>query len=185
MGSLMILDLINISILAIVLFIAAILEAFLWKTPVFKYLDIPINTQLFGANKKWRGLISLPITTVISAYLVFFAVDYLFTYFSTTDDRTNLLLWQNNILVLGLLIGFIFNLSELPNSYIKRKLDIPPGDESSKLFFFIDHMDSPYGVILLLWLFYRVPFHFVINWLWLTPLLFIAATWLRKKLGLK
>jgi hypothetical protein len=181
----MTLDIINIFLLAIVLFLAAIVEAFLWKTPVFQYLNKPINTELFGANKKWRGLLSLPIATVFSAYLVYFLGNYIFNYFLAIDDRVNLLLWQNNLLVLSLLIGFVFNLAELPNSYIKRRLNIPAGDESSKVFFFIDHMDSPYGVILLLWLLYRVPLHFVANWLWLTPLLFILATWLRKGLGLK
>jgi hypothetical protein len=181
----MILDLTNILILAIVLFVAAIFEAFFWKTPPFQYLNQPINTELFGANKKWRGLVSLPIATVLSAYLVYFIGNYMFNYLPTIDNRANFFLWQNNILILGLSIGFIFNFAELPNSYLKRRLNIPAGDESSKLFFAIDHMDSPYGVILLLWLFYRVPLHFVINWLWLTPLLFILATWLRKKLGLK
>ncbi len=82
-------------------------------------------------------------------------------------------------------IKYIVNLSELPNSFIKRRLDIPPGDESSKVFYLIDHMDSTYGVLILWYLYFHFPFHLIITGIIVTPLLFMGATELRKKLGLK
>lgn len=173
-------DTLNLLWLALSLFLAGVVEAFLWKTPPFKMLNIPIQTQWFGANKKWRGLISLPLAMVASVYLL----KLLETIFPTLSQQS--ISFSNfNLIEFGLLVGFIFNLSELPNSFIKRRLDIPPGDETNKFFYFIDHMDSTYGVLILWYFYYHFPLHFIITGLIVTPLLFMGATELRKKLGLK
>lgn len=174
------LDILNIIWLGCGLFLAGVLEAFLWQTPVFQYLNFPINTPLFGENKKWRGLISLPLTNTISTY--FFQ---LFELFLVTDS-TDLIYYSNfNFITYGMLVGFVFNLAELPNSFVKRRLNIPPGDESNPLFYFIDHLDSTCGVLILWWLFFRFPFHLIVTGFIVAPLLFMGATWLRQKLGLK
>jgi hypothetical protein len=173
-------DILNLIWLALGLFIAGVIEAFLWKTSIFKWLDRPIQTDWFGANKKWRGLISLPIAMLFSVYLLHFVE--LNLSFLTQD----VVLFSNfNLIEFGLLVGFIFNLSELPNSFIKRRLNIPPGDESSKVFYFIDHMDSTYGVLILWYLYFHFPLHLIITGIIVTPLLFMGATELRKQLGLK
>lgn len=173
-------DTLNLLWLALGLFIAGVIEAFLWKTSIFQLLNIPIQTQWFGANKKWRGLISLPLAMLASVYLL-----HLIESFVPSIPREAILFSNFNLLEFGLLVGFIFNLSELPNSFIKRRLDIPPGDESSKIFYFIDHMDSTYGVLILWYFYFHFPLHFILNGLIITPLLFMGATELRKKLGLK
>ncbi len=173
-------DTLNLLWLAVSLFLAGVIEALLWKTTPFKMLNIPIQTEWFGANKKWRGLISLPITMVVSVYclhLIELLIPALTQIEISFDDF--------NLLEFGFLVGFIFNLSELPNSFIKRRLAIPPGDESSKIFYFIDHMDSTYGVLILWYFYFHFPLHFIITGLIVTPLLFMGATELRKKLGLK
>ena len=171
-------DTLNLLWLALGLFLAGVIEAFLWKTKVFKLLNTPIQTQWFGANKKWRGLISLPIATIASVYLLHFI--------EIIPVPKNTILFSNfNLLEFGFLVGFIFNLSELPNSFIKRRLNIPPGDENNKLFYFIDHMDSTYGVLILWYFYFHFPLHFILTGLVVTPLLFMGATELRKKLGLK
>ncbi|MCU0533863.1 MAG: CDP-archaeol synthase, partial [Hydrococcus sp. Prado102] len=115
-------DILNIIWLALGLFLAGIIEGFLWKTQWFDLVNRPINKELFGENKKWRGLITLPLTNTIST-LVFQLLEKLlpvvgnFIYFSNF-----------NFIEYGLLVGFVFNLSELPNSYVKRRFKIPPGD---------------------------------------------------------
>jgi CDP-archaeol synthase len=172
-------DILNIIWLALGLFLAGIIEGFLWKTPWFDLVNRPINKELFGENKRWRGLITLPLTNTVSTLLFQFLEKGLpltgnFIYFSNF-----------NFLEYGLLVGFVFNLSELPNSWVKRRLKIPPGDESNQLIYFIDHMDSTYGVLILYWLYFKFPFHFIATGLILTPFLFIGATWVRKKMGLK
>ena len=172
-------DTLNLLWLAISLFIAGIIEAFLWKTPTFQLLNIPIQERWFGTNKKWRGLVSLPIAMVASVYLLKLVE------MSISLPPSAISFSDFNLIEFGLLVGFIFNLSELPNSWFKRRLDIPPGDESSKLFYLIDHMDSTYGVLILWYLYFDFPLHFIVTGLLITPRLFMGATELRKKLGLK
>ncbi len=173
-------DTLNLMWLALSLFIAGIIEVLLWKTSLFQLLNIPIKTEWFGVNKKWRGLISLPIAMVASVNLLNL-VELLIPALSQQSISFS----QFNLIEFGLLIGFIFNLSELPNSFIKRRLDIPPGDENSWLFYFVDHMDSTYGVLILWYFYFHFPLHFITTGLIVTPLLFMGATELRKKLGLK
>ncbi len=173
-------DTLNLLWLALGLFIAGVIEAFLWKTSIFQLFNLPIHAQWFGANKKWRGLISLPIAMLISVYLL-----HLVEILIPAVPQETILFSDFNLLEFGLLVGFVFNLSELPNSFIKRRLDIPPGDENSKIFYFIDHMDSTYGVLILWYFYFHFPLHFIFTGLIVTPLLFMGATELRKKLGLK
>ena len=173
-------DTLNLLWLALSLFLAGVLEAFLWQTPPFQWLNLPIQTQWFGANKKWRGLISLPLAMLVSVFLL----KLLETVFPGLAQQT-IAFSQFNVVEFSLLVGFIFNLAELPNSFIKRRLEIPPGDESSKVFYFIDHMDSTYGVLILWYLYFHFPQHFILAGIIVTPLLFMGATELRKKLGLK
>ena len=175
-----ILDTLNLLWLAVSLFVAGVIEAFLWKTSPFQLLNVPIQTEWFGANKKWRGLISLPISMLISVYLLLLLENLV-----PALNRQQISFSNFNLLEFGLLVGFVFNLAELPNSFIKRRLDIPPGDETNKLFYFIDHMDSTYGVLILWYCYFHFPLHFVLTGLIVTPLLFMGATELRKKLGLK
>ena len=173
-------DTLNLLWLALGLFIAGVIEAFLWKTSAFQLLNVPIQAQWFGANKKWRGLISLPVAMLISVYLLHFVETLI------PDIPQNAILFSDfNLLQFGLLVGLVFNLSELPNSFVKRRLAIPPGDESSKMFYFVDHMDSTYGVLILWYFWFHFPLHFIVTGLIVTPLLFMGATELRKKLGLK
>lgn len=175
-----VLDTLNLLWLALGLFLAGVMEAFLWKTSVFQLLNFPIQTEWFGANKKWRGLVSLPLAMLASVYLL-----HLVETFSPYIPQDAILFSNFNLLQFGLLVGFVFNLSELPNSFVKRRLAIPPGDESNKIFYFVDHMDSTYGVLILWYFYFHFPLHFIVTGLIVTPLLFMGATELRKKLGLK
>lgn len=173
-------DTLNLLWLALGLFIAGVIEAFLWKTSPFQALNVPIQTAWFGANKKWRGLIGLPLAMVISVYLL-----YLLEQLIPTLSQQKISFSNFNLIEFGLLVGFIFNLAELPNSFIKRRLNIPPGDENNRLFYFVDHMDSTYGVLILWYFYFHFPLHFIVTGLIITPLLFMGATELRKRLGLK
>lgn len=62
----------------------------------------------------------------------------------------------------GILFGFAYMICELPNSFIKRRLNMIPGktEKSTKgaLFFFIDQIDSLLGVVLVLAILSRITF---------------------------
>ena len=173
-------DTANLIWLALSLFVAGIIEAFLWKTSPFQLLNVPIQSTWFGANKKWRGLVSLPLAMVASVYLL-----KIFEILIPALAQQPISFSNFNLVEFGLLVGFIFNFSELPNSFVKRRLNIPPGDENNKLFYFIDHIDSTYGVLILWYFYFHFPLHFILTGLIVTPLLFMGATELRKNLGLK
>ncbi len=178
--SLLINDALTILWLGLPLLLASILEFFLWKTPAFELLNIPIHAGLFGENKKWRGLVSLPLAHVVSV-LMFQGLEK-----SLRLSFTKIILISSlNGVIYGLLVGFVFNFFELPNSFIKRRLNIAPGSESHPVFYWVDHMDSPYGVLLVLSFYLHLPLHSILNGLWMTPIAFMGATWLRKEIGVK
>ena len=174
-------DTLNIIWLASALFLGGIIEPFLWKTSLFELFNQPINQELFGANKRWRGLISLPLTHAASVFFLHWVELQL----GVVSDGGFILFSDFNWWEYGLLVGLVFNLAELPNSYLKRRLGIPPGDESNPWFFFVDHADSTYGTLLLWYFYFNFPLHLVLTGFVVAPLLFMGATLVRKSLGLK
>ncbi|MEO1465371.1 MAG: CDP-archaeol synthase, partial [Cyanobacteria bacterium J06633_1] len=101
-------DTLNLLWLALSLFIAGVIEAFLWKTAPFELLNVPIQTAWFGANKKWRGLVSLPIAMLISVYLLNSVEALIPALAQQTISFSNF-----RLIEFGLLVGFVFNLAEL------------------------------------------------------------------------
>ena len=80
------------------------------------------------------------------------------------------------------LLGLAYVLAELPNSYVKRRLDIAPGQNSrgwkGRLFIVIDQIDSVLGCLLLAMLLMPLQWidavkiviicgglHLMVNWL--------------------
>jgi hypothetical protein len=62
---------------------------------------------------------------------------------------------------LGGLLGFVWALFEIPNSFLKRRLKIAPGHTSKNslvkiLFIFLDQADSIFGVVLVIAIFYPI-----------------------------
>ncbi len=173
-------DTLNIFWLLLGLFMAGLLEASLWKTPVFERFNHPIQTAWFGPNKRWRGLISLPLTAVVATF-TFQMLEHRIPSFPQG--------WIGfsgfNGFEYGLLTGFICNLAELPNSFLKRRLNIPAGDESNALWFVVDHLDSTLGLLLLWGLYFEFPGHLIVTGVVVSPILFMLATWVRKGLKLK
>jgi len=109
-------------------------------------LKIPLNENLFGANKTWRGAIVVPILTLFGAYCLY-PLEWIQTLIAggSTLEHVNLF-WM------GIVGGIGYILGELPNSMFKRKLGIAPGatPKSYKSFFLaLDQIDSAVGVALL------------------------------------
>jgi hypothetical protein len=57
---------------------------------------------------------------------------------------------EANLLALGLLLGLGFVIGELPNSFIKRQLDVPPGAHGGFWHTLADQLDSVIGALLTL-----------------------------------
>jgi hypothetical protein len=78
--------------------------------------------RLFGANKTWRGLVVMVPATAGSFALV--------AHLAGQGRPESIGLWPLSIWQYALLGGWVglgFMLGELPNSFIKRQLDIAPG----------------------------------------------------------
>ncbi len=112
----------------------------------FSFLKIPIHLQALGANKTWRGLIVMPLLTVLGMWPA-----------EVLDGIWNTgLLVGHSMLALGLALGLGYVISELPNSYVKRRMGIKPGETSDRypwLFSFLDQTDSAVGCIIVYALF--------------------------------
>lgn len=120
------------------------------KKPIDNNKNFSDGKRIFGDNKTYKGFIGMifigGITQVI--WYVLIKDTNLFQYY---------LLKEYNIyinLIFGLIEGFIYMISELPNSFIKRRLDIIPGKLGNGtkgfIFFVFDQIDSLLGVISLL-----------------------------------
>jgi len=111
--------------------------------------------RIFGEHKTWIGFCSMILFCVVSQ--VFWGL--LLCAFSASSHSELYNIYQNSCAYnafAGLLFGFVYMLFELPNSFIKRRLDIPEGRTVSggkgAVFFIVDQVDSLLGVMLVLML---------------------------------
>jgi CDP-diacylglycerol--serine O-phosphatidyltransferase len=124
-------------ILSVPLVISGCLHMAVVKLGLFKGLKVPIHREWFGANKTWRGIVIVPLATVLGV-------------------KAASVIWPGafaewNAIVLGLLLGLAYVAFELPNSYIKRRMGIPPGKRpprNAHLFAIADQADSAVGCAL-------------------------------------
>jgi CDP-diglyceride synthetase len=112
------------------------LHMILVKRDAFSFLELPINTRLFGANKTWRGVVIMSVSTELFVQLFW-------------------RLWNATIHLplppfgIGFWLGVFYVVGELPNSWFKRKLGIAAGETSKKyrwLFTALDKLDSSFSV---------------------------------------
>ena len=136
--------------------LAGVAHALWLRSKISRRLDGPVDLnlrlrgrRLFGPNKMWRGFAVMPF----AAALAFCAVGSL---------RPDLPAWLSAGMweispalyaALGLACGFAFMLAELPNSFVKRQLDVAPGMAPrgrvlAAVFFLLDRVDSVLGVLI-------------------------------------
>ena len=113
--------------------------------------------RLFGENKTWRGFVVMVPATGASFGLLSIAAAG-----SSTPVAGVWPLSPIAYVGLGLLAGAGFMAGELPNSFLKRQLDIPAGAAARgsitrPLFFLIDRIDSAASMMLALSLAVPVP----------------------------
>jgi CDP-diacylglycerol--serine O-phosphatidyltransferase len=130
--------------LAMPLVIGGILHMLAVRAHVLSILTVPLQEAWFGKNKTWRGVVLMPLFTTLGVYL-------------TTSLETQFVHLGVQVSYLGIevLTGFLFGiayiLAELPNSFIKRRLGIRPGETPQRqrwLFAFFDQADSVFGCLL-------------------------------------
>lgn len=135
--------------------------------------------RVFGDNKTWRGLLIYVVVSTLAVVpqgvwraptLEYPGLDYA--------------RWQG-LLPIGFLLGLGFALGELPNSFIKRRRDIQPGQRGSPVYVLLDQIDSLVGCLLCLCVIWVPPWQTWVVVLGLGILLHIAFNGVFVLLGLK
>ena len=146
--------------------LAGVVNSIFCKLDVLKSLKKPLDfnkkingKRIFGDNKTWKGLLGYIFFNIIFMILVgiiYKACNIENLNFFYINHKNTLVF---NIFV-GALLGLFYALFELPNSFMKRRLDIKPGKtiKGPKKYFFIflDQADSVFGVALVVWMFYPI-----------------------------
>jgi CDP-diglyceride synthetase len=105
---------------------------------------------LFGANKTYRGIAAMALGTGLG-----FALQALWLHNYESVRWLELFEYTPaTAIITGTLVGLAAALSELPNSFIKRRLDIAPGATASGpvnlLFYLLDQADFLVGAWIVL-----------------------------------
>jgi CDP-archaeol synthase len=121
--------------------------------PLDNHAVLRDGRRVFGDNKTWKGLLGMVVLGAVA-----------FVLWSLVLQGTSLGEWDLfhqrhaatlpfDVLV-GALLGVTYALFELPNSFLKRRLDISPGKEAvgprKWLFVILDQLDSVLGVTVVL-----------------------------------
>lgn len=125
----------HILVVVLPLVISNTLHMVLVRFSWLKALNKPVSEKYFGKNKTWRGFAFL---IVVNALLVFIIVRLFGLNFK-------------NAAALGAFLGFTYLLFELPNSWMKRKLGVGPGEKHRRYRYFfswLDKSDSAFGLSL-------------------------------------
>ena len=158
-----------------------------WLSRLKRSLDLGLSIRgrrIFGGHKTWRGLminvVFCTLGTMIHAWLQ--NKGYLPPWLLLLDYR------KDGYLV-GILLGLGMTLGELPNSFLKRRLEIPPGKRKKGLlgvaFFLFDQVDLAIGIWVFLFFLIR-PSLLLILWSFLlTIVLHMAISSVGYLLGMR
>jgi CDP-archaeol synthase len=155
------------------LILSNVIHMILVKKNALPALAIPVAVYFFGTNKTWRGFVVVSLLNGLLAVLLNLIMD---------------MFGQAEAFCYGFLLGFVYILFELPNSWIKRRMGIAAGERSEQqagLFMLLDKTDSALGVSLM------SHFLFVLSWGGTLKLFIIAViihvffSWVLVLLGVK
>lgn len=167
--------------LSIPILFSGALHMFVVSRDIFGITAIPIHKESFGSNKTWRGIFVMLALTIPGVYLAVFMEPLFGNQLKTT-------LSDSPLIILGLALGFGYVIPELPNSYIKRRLNIQPGERSDQhalIFTFVDQADSALGCTLVYWLLLSPPVDILFWMVVLGPLIHIIANLVLFSFGLR
>lgn len=166
------------------------------KSKLLKALGQPIDggkcffdgKRIFGDNKTYKGVVGYLIFNMLFCVLWGFVCRLLgieqLNFFYVNNENTTAF----NLLV-GMLLGAAYALFELPNSFLKRRLDIVPGKTLNgplKFFFiFLDQADSIFGLALVVLYFYDLGILLYFSYILLGAFTHIIVNLLLFKLKLR
>jgi hypothetical protein len=140
--------------------------------------------RIFGDHKTWRGLainvLFCSLGAIIQAWLQGKGV---------LPQGLFLLDYESHALTVGVLIGLGMTVGELPNSFLKRRFEIPPGKSRDGplgiAFFIYDQVDLTIGIWVFLFFLIRPSLWLVLWSLLLTLALHLAVSSVGYLLGMR
>lgn len=150
------------------------------NAPMDGYRTANDGKRILGDHKTWQGFIGMIFFTGLWMVVLVWICSHLDWGRDMAIVDYSQWRFPMEAIVYGCLLGFGYVLFELPNSYIKRRLNIAPGKNASgwkgRIFLFVDQADSVLGCMVFMMLFYRpsvreamllfaigVGIHYVIN----------------------
>ncbi|UUX34652.1 CDP-archaeol synthase [Fundicoccus culcitae] len=121
-----------------------------WAVPMDRGKRLWDGNRLFGDNKTWKGFLGMIVFGIIFQLLwsiPFLLIPQMNQYHYIYADYPNQLTLNIGF---GFQLGLAYVLFELPNSFIKRRLNILPGKTSTNkilkvIFIWVDQADSIIG----------------------------------------
>ena len=113
--------------------IAGVLNMIWCKSNILKKYNKPMDfnknfidgKRIFGENKTWKGFIGYIILNIICS--IFLGIIWnIFNLNNMNFFYTNMSNTIYNNLIIGLLLGLGYSIFELPNSFLKRRMNIVP-----------------------------------------------------------
>lgn len=154
--------------------LAGILNMAWVKGKALSRLSIPMDGgrkmadghRVLGDNKTWKGFVGMIVLTALAGVLWGAALEgrpleAMNLYYRVRPNTTG---WSA---LSGAMSGFGYIAFELPNSFLKRRLDIRPGKNPDglwkPLFIFLDQADSVIGCLIVLRLFHPFSLAFFLT----------------------
>jgi CDP-archaeol synthase len=140
--------------------------------------------RIFGDHKTWRGLIINVVFCALGAVIQ--------AWLQVKGDLPSwlfLLDYNNHALLAGILLGLGMTAGELPNSFLKRRFEIPPGESREGLLGFLfliyDQVDLTIGIWVFLYLLIKPSLWLILWSLLLTLALHLSVSSVGYLLGMR
>ncbi len=187
----------HIKLMLFPMILSNVIHMVLVKLNVLSFMNLPIWERAFGKNKTWRGVFIIVFLNGLFSVLISIIVpendlsqlDFTrLQQVSFNQDPTS----SKQILcgILGLFLGVMYLLFELPNSWVKRRLGIGAGELAKStlqrwLFMFIDKSDSAVGVVLFYGWILQLEVNLQLELFAISVIIHISLAWLLYKLRIK
>lgn len=187
----------HLKLMLLPLILSNVVHMVLVKLNVLKWTNIPIWESAFGRNKTWRGVIVIVVLTGLFSILISGIIPSKYSneldfkklqnlsFLSSTD-----LSFQITIAILGMWLGCMYLLFELPNSWIKRRLGIGAGAQAESTvqrwtFMLVDKSDSALGVVLFYGWTFQLSTEIQLKLFIISVIIHISLAWFLYKLRIK
>jgi CDP-diacylglycerol--serine O-phosphatidyltransferase len=173
-------DILTAGWLTVPLILSGVLHMVVVKTDAASRLAVPMSRSLFGSHKTWRGFLFVPLATALATWALALV--------EPSSPVLRVRLDDGSTLLLGLVTGLGYVVAELPNSWLKRRLGIAPGQLPSRHAFWfasLDQLDSAIGSGLGYALMRHVPWTTLITLVLFGPVVKVVMVYLLYLVGLR